>query len=57
MDEMEDSIVSTEQTKKVKEEMLRDPASEKEYESVPELKPETGKVKVKIPRRLLLKNL
>ena len=26
--------------------MLRDPASEKEYESVPELEPETGKVKV-----------
>ena len=32
MDEMEDSIVSTEQTKEVQEEMLRDPASEKEYE-------------------------
>ena len=46
MDEMEDSIVSTEQTKEVQEEMLRDPASEKEYESVPELEPETGKVKV-----------
>ena len=45
MDEMEDSIVSTEQTKEVQEEMLRDPASEKEYESVPELEPETGKVK------------
>ena len=46
MDEMEDSIVSTEQTKEVQEEMLRDPASEKEYESVPELEPETGKVRV-----------
>lgn len=46
MDEMEDSIVSTEQTKEVQEEMLRDPASEKEYESVPELEPKTGKVKV-----------
>ena len=46
MDEMEDSIVSAEQTKEVQEEMLRDPASEKEYESVPELEPETGKVKV-----------
>lgn len=46
MDEMEDSIVATEQTKEVQEEMLRDPASEKEYESVPELEPETGKVKV-----------
>ena len=46
MDEMEDSIVSTEQTKEVQEEMLRDPASEKEYESIPELEPETGKVKV-----------
>ena len=46
MDEMEDNIVSTEQTKEVQEEMLRDPASEKEYESVPELEPETGKVKV-----------
>lgn len=46
LDEMEDSIVSTEQTKEVQEEMLRDPASEKEYESVPELEPETGKVKV-----------
>ena len=46
MDEMEDSIVSTEQTKEVQEEMLRDPASEKEYESVPELELETGKVKV-----------
>ena len=46
MDEMEDSIVSTEQTKEVQEEMLRDPASEKESESVPELEPETGKVKV-----------
>ena len=45
MDEMEDSIVSAEQTKEVQEEMLRDPASEKEYESVPELEPETGKVK------------
>lgn len=45
MDEMEDSIVSSEQTKEVQEEMLRDPASEKEYESVPELEPETGKVK------------
>ena len=45
MDEMEDSIVSAEQTKEVQEEMLRDPASEKEYESVPELEPETSKVK------------
>lgn len=45
MDEMEDSIVSSEETKEVQEEMLRDPASEKEYASVPELEPETGKGK------------
>ena len=45
MDEMEDSIVSEEETKEVQEEMLRDPASEKEYASVPELEPETGKEK------------
>lgn len=45
MDETEESIVSSEENKEVQEEMLRDPASEKEYESVPELEPETGKVK------------
>ena len=45
MDEMEESIASAEETKEVEEEMLRDPASEKEYASVPELEPETGKVK------------
>ena len=47
LDEMEDSIVSSEETKEVQEEMLRDPASEKEYASVPELEPETGKDKAK----------
>lgn len=45
MDETEESIVSSEENKEVQEEMLRDPAFEKEYESVPELEPETGKVK------------
>ena len=47
LDEMEDSIVSSEETKEVQEEMLRDPASEKEYASVPELEPEAGKDKAK----------
>ena len=48
MDETEESIVSSEENKEVQEEMLRDPASEKEYESVPELEPETGKVKEQV---------
>ncbi len=43
MEEMEDSISSSEEQKEVQEEMLRDPASEKEYASVPELEPENGK--------------
>ena len=47
LDELEDSIVSSEETKEVQEEMLRNPDSEKEYASVPELEPETGKEKEK----------
>ena len=43
MEEMEDSISSSEEQKEVQEEMLRDPASEKEYASVPKLEPENGK--------------
>ena len=43
MEEMEDSISSSEEQKEVQEEMLRDPVSEKEYASVPELEPENGK--------------
>ena len=45
MEETEDSMTSSAADEKVQEEMLRDPASEKEYASVPELEPETGKVK------------
>ena len=48
MDETEESITSSEENGEVQEEMLRDPASEKEYESVPELEPETGKVKTEV---------
>ena len=45
MEETEDSMTSSAADEKVQEEMLRDPASEKEYASVPELEPETGKAK------------
>ena len=45
MEETEDSMVSSVTSEEVQEEMLRDPATEKEYASVPELEPETGKVK------------
>ena len=45
MEETEDSMASSVTSEEVQEEMLRDPATEKEYASVPELEPETGKVK------------
>ena len=45
MEETEDSMTSSVTSEEVQEEMLRDPATEKEYASVPELEPETGKVK------------
>ena len=45
MEETEDSMASSVTSEEVQEEMLRDPATEKEYTSVPELEPETGKVK------------
>ena len=45
MEEAEDSMASSVTSEEVQEEMLRDPATEKEYASVPELEPETGKVK------------
>jgi len=52
MDETEESIVSSEETNGVQEEMLRDPAAEKEYESVPELEPEAGKVKNTVQKEI-----
>ena len=45
MEETEDRMASSVTSEEVQEEMLRDPATEKEYASVPELEPETGKVK------------
>ena len=45
MEETEDSMASSVTSEEVQEEMLRDPATKKEYASVPELEPETGKVK------------
>ena len=45
MEETEDSMATSVTSEEVQEEMLRDPATEKEYASVPELEPETGKVK------------
>ncbi len=45
MEETEDSMASSVTSEEVQEEMLRDPATEKEYASVPELEPETGQVK------------
>ena len=45
MEETEYSMASSVTSEEVQEEMLRDPATEKEYASVPELEPETGKVK------------
>ena len=45
MEETEDSMASSVTSEEVQEEMLRDPATEKEYASVPELEPETGKGK------------
>ena len=45
MEETEDSMASSVTSEEVQEEMLRDPATEKEYASVLELEPETGKVK------------
>ena len=45
MEETEDSMASSVTSEEVQEEMLRDPATEKEYASVPELEPETGKAK------------
>ena len=44
-EETEDSMASSVTSEEVQEEMLLDPATEKEYASVPELEPETGKVK------------
>ena len=45
MEETEENVISSGVSGEVQEEMLRDPASEKEYASVPELEPETGKLK------------
>ena len=45
MEETEESVISSGVSGEVQEEMLRDPVSEKEYASVPELEPETGKLK------------
>ena len=45
MEETEENVISSGGSGEVQEEMLRDPASEKEYASVPELEPETGKLK------------
>ena len=48
MEETEDSMASSVTSEEVQEEMLRDPATEKEYASVPELEPETGKVNLAV---------
>ena len=48
MDEGEEGIQSSEEEKEVEEEMLRNPSTEKEYDSVPDLEPESGKAKVNL---------
>ena len=56
MEETEDSMASSVTSEEVQEEMLRDPATEKEYASVPELEPETGKGERREKRLKLRKN-
>ena len=57
MDEMEEGIQSSEEEKEVEEEMLRNPSTEKEYDSVPDLEPESGKAKVNLSETIKMPSL